>query len=74
MLRALARWAVPMLLLCAAFWAANRALANMWAGGGPPVADPEVYRRRGLIAAVLSVFFGVTGLIVALRAFRFRGR
>jgi len=66
-------WFPSIILVGGAGWAANLALGNWWAAGGPPVAQPELYEHRGNVFFALAVaffFLAVLLLVINLRRLR----
>jgi hypothetical protein len=65
---------LALLLLLALAWSLNLTIFNLWAGGGPPVAHPEIYRHRANVFFAISVGFLVAFVIVLWSLIRNRRR
>jgi hypothetical protein len=58
-------WAAAVILLLAFLYALNLTMYNLWASGGPPVPDPEIYRHRANVSFGFSCGF-LLGLVAVI--------
>jgi ABC-type transport system involved in multi-copper enzyme maturation permease subunit len=56
-------WLLPVLLFIVFAWSLNLTLFNWWAGGGPPVQHPEIYRHRGNVFCGISFVLFLTFIV-----------
>ena len=58
--------AVVCTLVVVGLWCINLAAFNLWAGGGPPTDNPDLYRHRGLAFLIGSAIAFIGAIVIAV--------
>ena len=58
------RWLPPIALISGAGWAANLALGNWWAAGGPSTPHANIYEHRGNLSCAMALLFVLLAVLL----------